>query len=136
GVINVVLKRNFNGAVTLLHSQSPTDGGGGQQSQASQLWGRTWEGGGITLTYEFTHEELIKGTVHSNYTMNYTPCGLDNAIPIGSSLPGTISVGAPAGMAPGNVGTICSNCWAVPAGTGANFNAALNNGVGPLAPSR
>src|SRR5437868_7949951 len=53
GVINVILKRNFDGAVTLLHAQMPTDGGG-LQLQASQLWGRTWEGGDITLTYEWT----------------------------------------------------------------------------------
>jgi iron complex outermembrane receptor protein len=40
GVINVILKRAYDGAVTLLHFQMPTDGGG-QQIQASQLWGRT-----------------------------------------------------------------------------------------------
>src|SRR5438105_1119292 len=135
GVINVILKRNYNGAVTLLHFSAPTDGGG-QQYQASQLWGRTWEGGDITLTYEYTHEQPIKGTVHSNYTMNYTPWGLDNEIPIGISIPGTISVGKPAPPVSGTFrGTVCTNCWAIPAGTGANFNAALNNGVGPLAPS-
>ena len=33
-----------------------------------------------------------------------------------------------------NVGTICSNCFSIPAGTGANFNAQLNNGVGPTTP--
>ncbi len=137
GVINVILKRNYDGAVTLLHVQAPTDGGG-QQYQASQLWGRTWEGGDITLTYEFTHEQPIKGTVHSNFTLNYSPWGLDNEIAVGSSIPGTITVGGPkfsntAGGA--SIGTNCSNCWAIPKGAGQNFNAALNNGVGPLAPS-
>src|SRR5436305_4207148 len=53
GGINVILKRNFNGAVTLLHVQAPTDGGG-VQYQASQLWVRNWEGGDITMTYEWT----------------------------------------------------------------------------------
>ncbi|MEY2394743.1 MAG: iron complex outerrane recepter protein, partial [Acidobacteriaceae bacterium] len=133
GVINVILKRNYSGAVTLLHFQAPTDGGG-QQIQASQLYGRTWEGGDITLTYEYTHEDAIKGNVHSNFTMNYTPWGLDNQIPIGASLPGTVTTGAPAGMAAGNVGTVCSNCFAIPHGTGANFNP-INNSVGPLTPS-
>jgi iron complex outermembrane receptor protein len=133
GVVNVILKRNFNGAVTLLHFQTPTDGGG-QQIQASQLWGRTWDGGDITLTYEYMREQPIKGTVHSNFTMNYTPWGLDNEIPIGASLPGTITTGAPAGMASGNIGTVCSNCWAIPHGVGGNFNP-INSGVGPLAPS-
>src|ERR1700674_1129552 len=46
GVINVILKRNFDGAVTLLHAQMPEDGGGAQ-FQGSQLWGRTWEGGDV-----------------------------------------------------------------------------------------
>ena len=129
GVINVVLKRGFDGAVTSLHIQQPSKGG--RELVASQLYGRTWDGGDITLTYEWSDAQPIFGTSHSNYTVNYTPWGLDNQIPIGSSSPGTISVGAPAGMAAGNVGTICSNCWAVPHGAGANFNP-INGGVGPL----
>jgi outer membrane receptor protein involved in Fe transport len=129
GVINVVLKRGFDGAVSLLHFQTPDKGG--REFQASQLYGRTWEGGDLTLTYEWTDEQPVFGTSHSKYTVNYTPWGLDNAIPIGSSMPGTISVGKPAGMAPGNLGTICSNCWAVPQGAGGNFNP-INGGVGPL----
>src|SRR5690242_7141652 len=60
GVINVVLKRNFDGAVTLLHAQQPTDGGG-VQYQSSQLFGRTWEGGDVTLTYEWTDEKAVTG---------------------------------------------------------------------------
>src|SRR5438105_4580609 len=132
GVINVILKRNFNGAVTLLHYQQ-TDSGG-QQFQASQLYGRTWEGGGITLTYEWINENEVRGTAHSNYTINYSPWGLDNEIPIGASIPGTVSTGAPTvnnGAGVAGVGTNCGNCFAVPAGTGANFNPALNNGAGP-----
>src|SRR5438270_4415723 len=136
GVVNVILKRNFNGAVTLLHYQQPDRGG--QQIQASQLWGRTWDGGGITLTYEFANEQPVKGNAHSKYTADYSPWGLDNEIPIGASIPGTISVDKPNvnnGAGASGVGTNCSNCWAVPRGTGANFNGALNNGLGPLAPS-
>ena len=148
GVVNVILKRNFDGAVTLLHYQQPDHGG--QQVQASQLWGRTWDGGDITLTYEFVNEEPVKGSSHSKYTANFSPWGLDNEIPIGASIPGTISVPTAAQIAAGKsigapvvnngagvsgVGTVCGNCWAVPRGTGGNFNAALNNGLGPLAPS-
>jgi iron complex outermembrane recepter protein len=136
GVINVVLKRGFDGATTLLHVQTPTDGGGGQEYQASQLWGRTWDGGDITLTYEYIDEEPVKHD-HSNYTLNYSPWGIDNEIPIGSSLPGVVSTGKPSvnnGAGLSGVGTVCSNCYSVPLGTGANFNAALNNGIGPTAP--
>ncbi|MDE2476097.1 MAG: TonB-dependent receptor [Alphaproteobacteria bacterium] len=132
GVINVVLKRGFDGATTLLHFQAPDTGG--QEYQASQLWGRTWDGGDITLTYEFLNEAPIKHD-HSNFTMNYSPWGLDNEIPIGSSSPGVVSTGKPAvnnGVGVNGVGTNCSNCFSIPRGTGANFNPALNNGLGPL----
>src|SRR5205085_10788994 len=76
GVINVILKRNFDGAITLLHVQAPN--AGGLEFQASQLFGRTWDGGDVTLTYEWVNENPIKGTAHSKYTLNYTPWGLDN----------------------------------------------------------
>lgn len=147
GVINVILKRNFDGALTLVHYQQPDKGG--QENQASQLWGRTWDGGDITLTYEFLNEEHVSGTAHSNYTMNYTPWGLDNQFRIGASMPGTISIPTASQIAAGKnlgapvvsnaagatgAGDICPNCYAIPKGTGANFNAALNNGLGPTAP--
>jgi iron complex outermembrane receptor protein len=135
GVINVILKRGFDGAVTLLHVQAPTDGGG-MQFQASQLYGRTWQGGDITLTYEWTNESEIKGTVHSNYTANFTPWGLDNEIPIGASMPGTVSTGKPSvnnGQGVSGAGTVCANCYSVPKGAGANFNPGAS-GIGPTAP--
>ena len=129
GVINVILKRNYDGAVTLLHAQAPD--AGGLQFQASQLYGRTWQGGDVTLTYEWLNENPIKGTAHSKYTVDYTPWGLQNRSQIGSSLPGTISVGAP--KTTQAVAATCTNCFKVPAGAGANFNP-INNGVGPLLP--
>lgn len=127
GVINVVLKRGFDGAVTRLHVQGPTDGGG-FQAQESQLWGRNWDTGDVTLTYEHLDIEPIRGGTHSKYTLNYTPWGLDNENPIGASIPGTISNGKPAA----SIGTVCSNCYAIPSGTGANFS--IGSGVGPTAP--
>src|SRR5437764_4584538 len=104
GVVNIILKRNFNGAVTLLHYQQPDKGG--QQVQASQLWGRTWDGGDVTLTYEFANLQPVKGSAHSNYTANFTPWGLDNRVPLAASIPGTISVSTPST----NFGTNCTNC--------------------------
>lgn len=127
GVINIVLKRGFDGGVTLLHVQAPD--AGGLEYQASQLWGRTWDGGDVTLTYEWTNQAPVFGTSHSKYTLNYTPWGLDNPIPIGASVPGTISIGKPSVSS----GTNCTNCWAVPHGAGVNFNP-INNGIGPLTP--
>src|SRR5437764_10602372 len=95
GVINVVLKRNFDGAVTLLHVQAPTDGGG-VQYQASQLFGRTWDGGDVTLTYEWTDEKPVTGSQHSKFTTNFAPWGLEDPfVGICASIPGTVSTGAP-----------------------------------------
>ena len=49
GVINVILKRNYDGAMTLLHVQAPDHGG--LQYQASQIYGRTWDGGDLSLIH-------------------------------------------------------------------------------------
>ena len=141
GVINVILKRNFDGAVTLLHVQAPTDGGG-VQYQASQLWGRTWEGGDITLTYEWTDEKAVSGSTHSKFTTNFLPWGLQNPfVAIGASMPGTVSTGAPTVVSSLGVGTqapalvagTCTNCFSIPRGTGANF-APGAGGFGPTVP--
>jgi iron complex outermembrane receptor protein len=129
GVINVVLKRGYDGAVTMLHFQMPDKGG--MQYQASQLYGRTWDGGDITVSYEWLDEKQVFGTAHSKYTMNYTPWGLNNPIPVTSSLPGTISTGAPNGAADPATSNVCTNCFAIPHGTGVNFP----GGLGPTAPS-
>src|SRR6266699_1731133 len=139
GVINMVLKRGYEGAVTQLRYS--VGDGGKNRYQASQLWGRTWDGGDVTLTYEWHDESPMPGNFNSHFTVDFTPWGLDNRTPIGSSLPGTISTGAPAqpaalGLFTGtnaNFGTKCTNCFAVPRSTGTNFNP-INGGVGPTAP--
>src|SRR5882762_270449 len=128
GVINIILKRGFDGAVTQLNFS--VGDAGGAHYQASQLWGRTWDGGDVTLTYEWTDEAPVYGTAHSKYTANYTPWGLDDRTPLGASLPGTISIGGPSST----FGTACTNCFAIPVGNGTAFNPAINGGIGPTAP--
>jgi iron complex outermembrane receptor protein len=140
GVINIILKRNFDGAMTQLRY---TRGAGGKNRyQASALWGRTWDGGQVTLTYEWHEDTPIRGNFHSQLTVDFTPWGLDSRVPIGSSLPGTISTGAPSqpaslGLSTGTnatFGTGCTNCYAVPLGTGQNWDPGAS-GFGPTAPS-
>jgi hypothetical protein len=101
------------------------------------LWGRTWDGGGITLSYEWYDEAPVYGTAHSKYTQNYSPWGLDDRRPITGAYPGIISTGAPATTFPGGfpatVGTYCTNCFSIPAGNGTAFNP-INGGIGPTAP--
>ena len=93
GVINIVLKRAYDGAVTQL--RYTTAQGGKSRYQASQLWGRTWDGGQITLSFEWYDDSKVKGTAHSNFTIDYRPWGFDDRRPLGSSAPGTITTGAP-----------------------------------------
>lgn len=140
GVINMILKRGYDGAIT----QFQTNQASGKSSyKASQLWGRTWESGDLTLTYEWDDISPLKGNARSNLTLNFTPWGLDNRTPLRSSIPATISVGTPTQPASLGLGTgganaqglNCTNCYAIPSGTGANFNASLNGGLGPTAPS-
>ena len=58
-----------------------------------------------------------QGALHSNYTINYTPWGLDNEIPIGASIPARcppesrcVNTARTIGIRPANVRTVCSNC--------------------------
>ena len=136
GVINVVLRRAYDGAVSTVGYKGGN--GGNQQLFASQLWGRTWDGGDITLSYEWRNINPTKGTVNSRYTFDFSPWGLDNRTPIASSMPGTISIGATSAFDqtnyPSSAGANCLNCYAIPGGTGHAFNSALNNGLGPTAP--
>src|SRR5258705_846763 len=68
---------------------------------------------------------------------DYSPWGLDNRTPLSSSLPGTLTTGAPVTTFPGgfaaNLGTYCTNCFAIPQGTGRAFNP-INGGIGPTTP--
>src|SRR5258706_14971090 len=135
GVINLNLKRNFDGAVSQLGWT--TSDGGKNHFLASQMWARTWDGGQVTLSYEWYDDAPLSGKVHSKYTLDFSPWGLDDRIPIASSAPGTVSVGSAAQPAFGNPGTSaslglgCTNCYAVPHGTGGNFNP-INGGPCPL----
>src|SRR5215813_3129762 len=91
GVINVILRRNFDGAITQF-GWTASDGAK-NHFLASQLWGRTWDGGGVTVSYEWYDDSPLSGAVHSKYSLDYSPWGLDNRAPVGSSAPGTLSAG-------------------------------------------
>ena len=132
GVINVILKRGYDGAQTqLLYTYGGR--GSGDHYQASQVWGRTWDGGDITLSYEWYNTLPSPGaSAHSKLTIDFTPWGLDNTTPVASAVPGIISVGAVTG---GKLGTTCTNCFSIPRRAGVDFASNLNSGLGPLAPS-
>lgn len=120
GVINLVLKRGYDGAVTQLQFGDSSDGS--LTEMASQLYGRTWDGGDITITWEGYHNSPALASNRSYYTTDFTPWGLDNRTPITTGNPGVISVGdphtpaaAPSGF-DATYGTTCDNCYAIPKG--------------------
>lgn len=121
GVINVILKRGYDGATTQVRIGDSTDLGG-LSTSFSQLYGRTWDGGDITITYETYHDAAVKGPGRPYMTYDFSHWGLDNRTPLFSGHPGIISVGDPAGPAntpagfDPNSGTTCINCYAVPKG--------------------
>jgi iron complex outermembrane receptor protein len=131
GVVNIILKRGYDGAMSqLLYTHG---NGGGANYEASQLWGRTWDGGDITLSYDWYNTTPSAGaSAHSKLTIDFTPWGLDNTTPVASAVPGIISVGAVTG---GKLGTTCTNCFSIPRGAGVDFTSNLNGGLGPLTPS-
>jgi iron complex outermembrane receptor protein len=147
GVINIILKRTFDGA--MLEAGFASGKGGNVEYLASGTWGRTWDGGQITLSYQWIDVSPTHGNFHSKLTWDHTPWGLDNRTPIGSSTPGTISTGNQVGLSmpdpnnpssqipnpayPGNIGTNCQNCYAIPLGTGFDWDAGAS-GVGPVLP--
>ena len=139
GVINIILKRNMDGAIT--QARWTTAEGGKNRYLASAVWGRTWDGGQITLSYEWYNESAD----HGELPLPVRP---------GPSRPGASTTGGrsapPSGDPldrrarpdPGggqcrhrrNLGHGCTNCYAVPLGTGQNWDPGAS-GIGPTAPS-
>jgi iron complex outermembrane receptor protein len=132
GVINIILKRNLDGAIT--QARWTTAEGGKNRYAASAVWGRTWDGGQITLSYEWYNETPIMGNALSKFGQDHTPWGLDDRRPLGSSLPATLSTGAPGGArVVQQIVNGCTNCYAVPLGAGQNWEPGTS-GIGPTAP--
>src|SRR6185503_20199418 len=137
GVINIILKRNMDGAIT--QARWTAGAGGKNRYLASAVWGRTWDGGQVTLSYEWYNDSHIEGNFHSQFGIDFRPWGFDDRRPLASSLPGTISSGAARQPGGGSIGTSantghgCTNCFAIPMGTGQNWDPGVG-GVGPTAP--
>jgi outer membrane receptor protein involved in Fe transport len=127
GVINEVLRRGFEGAISEVQYGRSTDIGG-PSYLASQLYGRKWDSGDITVTYEYYHSDPIHGPARPYYTLNFAPFGFNDVRPIGSSMPGVVSTGALAtdptlsklGFSAKSGTNACTNCFSIPAGTGSN----------------
>ena len=92
GVINIILRRGFDGAMTQVGVTS-SPGIGYLHTQAAQLFGRTWDTGNITVSYTRTDSTSVGAEERDYYTQDFRPWGLQDSRPRGSSLPGTVHVG-------------------------------------------
>ncbi len=61
GVVNFVLRKDYEGAETTLRGGTTTDGGGTQRI-ASQLFGHTWSSGSAVLNYEFQDQHPVEAS--------------------------------------------------------------------------
>lgn len=120
GVINLVLRRNFDGAITEGRYEWAD---GTHDEQVDQLFGRTWSTGGITISGEwYDKAPLLLGSRAGLYGCNLTAYGVGNLCGLVQSTPATIvnstattnpqlPVSFPSLAAP-----TCTNCYQVPAG--------------------
>src|SRR6185437_5600425 len=122
GVINLILKRGYDGAMTQLTFGSAPDIGF-TSGQFSQLFGKSWDSGNITLSYSVTDSTPLSASKRSYYTLDFTPWGLFNDTPLGSSIPGIVHsgksatiAGAPAGETAAAGTLFCANCFSIPKG--------------------
>lgn len=64
GVVNIVTRKNFNGAETSLRYSGATDGGDGE-SLGSQLLGTSWSTGNALLNYEYDKQDGLDASQRS-----------------------------------------------------------------------
>ncbi|MGA0605281.1 TonB-dependent receptor domain-containing protein [Phenylobacterium sp. VNQ135] len=64
GVVNLILRKDFDGAETAVRVGAVTDGGYRQQT-LSQLIGRAWNGGGVLANVQYDHQKRLSATERS-----------------------------------------------------------------------
>lgn len=60
GVVNIILKRHFDGAETRALGSFTSDGGAGE-TQLGQTFGKSWESGNLTLSLEYDGRDALHG---------------------------------------------------------------------------
>lgn len=61
GVVNIMLKRRFEGAETRLRLGTSTQGGG-EEIQAAHTFGKSWDSGDLVVSYEYGRRWGLKGS--------------------------------------------------------------------------
>ena len=147
GVINIILKRNFDGA--MVDAGFKMGDGGNVEYLANATWGRTWDGGQVTLaipgstslprTETSTRSSPLTtglGVWTTDARSARRPLARSPLAPrSGPRMPDPNNPGStiPNPAYPGNRGTNCQNCYAIPLGTGFDWDAGAS-GIGPLLP--
>lgn len=72
GVVNLVLRRDFDGEETRARFGTTSDGGG-QEVEAAQTIGRTWSGGSGLITYDYDHRSAIDSSDRDYANGNPSP---------------------------------------------------------------
>ena len=67
GVVNFILKKDYDGAKSLAEFGIPTDWGGFTQ-RYGQLFGTTWEGGSALISYQYRDQDGLYGDQRNWYT--------------------------------------------------------------------
>ena len=67
GVVNIILKKDYNGSLTSVLGGGTTQGGG-TEKQFNQLLGKTWSSGGVLVDFEYDRTDPINST-DRNYTL-------------------------------------------------------------------
>jgi len=96
GVVNLITRRNFDGAETTARYGFAD---GMDQKQFSQTYGRTWDGGGLFLSYEHNERSNLSGADRDFASQNRTDRGGTDARPFtagpGNIVSGGIRYGLP-----------------------------------------
>jgi len=134
GVLNVILKRNFEGAVSQVNYSQPVHIGQGMKIAASHLHGISWDTGNVTLTGEAYFQQRVKASAvgRDKYTTNFSDFLGFDVTPTALQMPGVVSFGelqapvsdATSGTTPGGVLTANPHYSAnAPNGTPDGFSA-------------
>jgi len=75
GVVNFILKKDFDGALSSAFIGKATQGGG-LERDLSQLVGKTWANGGALISYEFDKSDAIYTDQRAFSSSAYTPTTL------------------------------------------------------------
>ncbi len=72
GVVNLVLRHDFDGQETRGRFATTSDGGG-QEEEAAQTIGRAWHGGSALVTYDYDYRSAIESSDRSYASGNAAP---------------------------------------------------------------